>query len=204
MVSTGTMAMAYRQLCTVKPFRVHAAPVTAQSFQVRNGSSQSSPAQVDVEKLLATPTWSVESLMPTDEASLESPSISSKQLHHLLRLSALPPPATPEDEARILKSLSSHLHFVNAIRKVDTTGVKPLQSLRDETAVGNKEEEVGLEDLKDAFAQEEMKGKYYKRIRRKQEMPEDTEGSQAWDVLGSAEKRVGRYFVVEGGKAGAE
>lgn len=104
----------------------------------------------------------------------------------------------------MLKTLSSQLHFVNDIRKVDTTGVKPLQSLRDETEAGNKEEEIGLEDLKDAFAQEELKGKYYKRIRRKQDMPEDTEGSQVWDVLGSAEKKVGRYFVVEGGKAGAE
>ena len=104
----------------------------------------------------------------------------------------------------MLKSLGSHLHFVNNIRKVDTTGVKPLQSLRDETAAGNREDEVRVEDLAEAFSQEELKGKYYKRIRRNQDMPEDKEGSEAWDVLGSAEKRVGRYFVVEGGKAGAE
>lgn len=104
----------------------------------------------------------------------------------------------------MLETLTSQLHFVNDIRKVDTTGVKPLQSLRDETAAGIKEAEIGIEHLKDAFAQEENKGSYYKRIRRKQDMPKDTEGAAAWNVLGSAQKRVGRYFVVEGGKGGAE
>lgn len=104
----------------------------------------------------------------------------------------------------MVETLTSQLHFVNDIRNVDTTGVKPLQSLRDETAAGIKEAQIGIEHLEDAFAQEENKGSYYKRIRRKQDMPEDTEGAAAWDVLGSAQKRVGRYFVVEGGKTGAE
>lgn len=176
----------------------------AAHVHTRLSSSKTNAGWVDVEKLLEKPSWSVESLLPPKEGAMDAPSISSKQLHHLLRLSALPPPATPEEEASMLKTLSSQLHFVNDIRKVDTNGVEPLQSLRDETAAGIKEQEVGLEDLQHAFSQEESKGKYYKRIRRKQEMPKDTEGTAAWDVLDSAEKRVGRFFVVEGGKAGAE
>lgn len=170
----------------------------------RYNSSGSAPGRVDVEKLLETPTWSVEALLPPAEGALDSPSISSKQLHHLLRLSALPPPKSVKEEAGMLKSLSSHLHFVNNIRNVDTTDVQPLQSLRDETAAGNKDIEITTEDLKEAFAQEELKGKYYRRVRRKQDVVPDMEGSEAWDVLGSAEKKVGRYFVVEGGKAGTE
>jgi len=168
----------------------------------RHGSSRSS--HVDVEKLLERPTWSVESLLPPSQGALDSPAISVQQLHHLLRLSALPLPKSPEEEKKMLESLRSHLHFVNDIRKVDTTGVKPLQSLRDETAEGVKEQEIGLEDLKDAFAQEELKGKYYKRIRRKQDDSGAKEDAEDWDVLGSAKRRVGRYFVVEGGKAGTE
>lgn len=170
----------------------------------RWNSSASRPDVVNVEQLLEQATWSVESLLPSDQGVTDTPRITSKQLHHLLRLSALPPPKSAEDEAAMLKTLAAQLHFVNDIRKVDITGVKPLQSLRDETAVGQKEEEVGMEDLKEAFAQEEIKGAYHKKIRRRQDMPIDKEGSEVWDVLGSAQKKVGRYFVVEGGKTGAE
>ncbi|KAL1305651.1 hypothetical protein AAFC00_007245 [Neodothiora populina] len=173
---------------------------------------QCTQGPIDVHQLLERPTWSVETLLPPadDEATTgakgdtDLPNITSKQLHHLLRLSALPPPASPEEEAEMLKTLRAQLHFVDEIRKVDTTGVKPLQSLRDETAAGYREEEVGFVDLKDAFEQEEIKGSYHKKIRRRQDMPEDTEGAAVWDVLGLTRKRAGRYFVVEGGKAGTE
>lgn len=102
----------------------------------------------------------------------------------------------------MLDSLHSHLHFVTHIRSVDTTGITPLQSLRDETSTGIKHQEIGLEDLKDAFGKEDIKGKYYKRIRRRQEDAEEGESAQNWDVLSQAKKKVGRYFVVDGGKEG--
>jgi hypothetical protein len=100
----------------------------------------------------------------------------------------------------MLASLSSHLHFVNQIRKVDASHITPLQSLRDETASAVKEQEVRIDDLAEAFADEEVKGKYYRRIRRRQDGGEEGESAGTWDVLGAARRKVGRYFVVDGAK----
>jgi hypothetical protein len=100
----------------------------------------------------------------------------------------------------MLDSLHSHLHFVTHIRSVDTTSISPLQSLRDETTTGIQNQEIGLRDLEDALGKEEVKGRYYKRIRRRQEDADEGESAQNWDVLGQARKKVGRFFVVEGGK----
>lgn len=97
----------------------------------------------------------------------------------------------------MLATFSSQLHFVKQIQEVDTTGVNPLQSLRDETKEGEREAELGLEALKEALGKEEVKGKFHKRIRRR---AETSDKSEEWDVLGSATRKVGRYFVVEGGK----
>lgn len=195
MLVTRTARVTCRQWSSPTHARLHAG--------IRHTSSGPKHYEpIDVEKLLAAPTWSVESLLQ-GQKSEGLPTISPEQLRHLLRLSALPPPASPDEEAKMLDTLTSQLHFVNEIRKVDTTGVEPLRSLRDETAAGKKVEEVNVGNLKDAFAQEELKGKYYKRIRR-QHAPETQSDAESWDVLGSAEKRVGRYFVVEGGKAGSE
>ena len=106
---------------------------------MRSVSGSTKAEHVDVEELLSKPTWSVSSLLPPKDPSPESPQISSKQLHHLLRLSALPPPKDEAEEAKMLSTLSSQLHFVKDIQSVDTTGVEPLRSLRDETAEGEKE-----------------------------------------------------------------
>lgn len=102
----------------------------------------------------------------------------------------------------MLSSLQSHLHFVAEIRKVDTTNITPLQSLRDETSAGKKQQEIGLKELEEAFKNEDVKGKYYKRIRRRQEEAEEGESARTWDVTAAAKKKVGRYFVVDGGKEG--
>ena len=102
----------------------------------------------------------------------------------------------------MLATLSSQLHFVREIQNADTTGVRPLQSLRDETSARREEETIGLGQLSNALAKEELKGDYYRRIRRpRDERPTQNESEQ-WDVLGQARKKVGRYFVVEGGKEG--
>lgn len=100
----------------------------------------------------------------------------------------------------MLSSLSSHLHFVNDIRKVHVSGLTPLQSLRDETAAGIEVQEIGMKDLEEAFKKEEVKGTYYTRIRRDQDRVDEGESVKTWDVLGAARKKVGRYFVVDGGK----
>ncbi|KAI4743650.1 hypothetical protein E4T50_05966 [Aureobasidium sp. EXF-12298] len=89
----------------------------------------------------------------------------------------------------MLSSLHSHLHFVAEIRKVNTTNITPLQSLRDETSAGKKEQEIGLEELEDAFKSEDIKGKYYKRIRRRQEEAAEGESARTWDVMGAARKK---------------
>ena len=101
----------------------------------------------------------------------------------------------------MLSTLSSQLHFVKEIQRVDTTDIKPLQSLRDETAAGEKEAEIGLEELKEVFAMEEVRGQHHRRIRRRNARNVEQDG-QKWDVLSTAEKKVGRYFIVEGGKDG--
>lgn len=169
----------------------------------KRASSASRSPKVDVNEILKEPTWNVESLLPKAETHDEDlQHINSKQLHHLLRLSALPPPKDAEEESRLLSTLASQLHFVREIQNVDTTGVEPLQSLRDETASGRKEATINLEQLKEAFAKEDFKGDYYKRIRRRQHDNESQNDTEKWDVLGHAQKKVGRYFVVEGGKEG--
>jgi Asp-tRNA(Asn)/Glu-tRNA(Gln) amidotransferase C subunit len=125
--------------------------------------------------------------------------MSSKQLRHLLKLSALPPPKDDHDEAKMLKTLSSQLHFVKEIQEADTTGVQPLQSLRDETAQGEQDAELGLEALKEALVAEDVRGRFHPRIRRRRGDPQSTKKDE-WNVLGTAGKKTGRYFVVEGGK----
>ncbi|KAK3691882.1 hypothetical protein LTR37_018375 [Vermiconidia calcicola] len=154
---------------------------------------------LDIEKLLSRPTWSVSSLLPPKDSASDAPEVTSKQLHHLLRLSALPPPKDQQEEAKMLSTLSSQLHFVKEIQKVDTAGIEPLRSLRDETMQGEKEAELGMEAMKDALAQEEVRGKHHKRIRRRRDHTAAKQ-EEDWDVLGTAQRKVGRYFVVEGGK----
>jgi Asp-tRNA(Asn)/Glu-tRNA(Gln) amidotransferase C subunit len=151
---------------------------------------------IDLDELLAKPTWSVESLLPPETPAPDAPSISSQQLHHLLRLSALPPPKTPEAEQRMIDTLSAQLHFVGKIQSVNTEGVEPLRAIRDETLAAEEESTITLDTLSDALAQEEVVGKHHKRIQRKAS-PVDAKDAEDWDVLGSAKRKSGRYFVVE-------
>jgi Asp-tRNA(Asn)/Glu-tRNA(Gln) amidotransferase C subunit len=99
-------------------------------------------------------------------------------------------------EEKMLDTLSAQLHFVGEIQQVDTSGVRPLRALRDETVAAGEEHTISLETLMEALANEEFVGKHYKRIKRKTE-PVDSKEAEDWDVLGSAERKVGKYFVVE-------
>jgi Asp-tRNA(Asn)/Glu-tRNA(Gln) amidotransferase C subunit len=142
----------------------------------------------ELEQLLAEPTWSVKSLLP--------PKDTSPQLHHLLRLSALPLPETPEEERKMLDTLAAQLHFVSKIQAVDTTGVKPLRAIRDETAAAEEEQTITYASMKRALDKEKGVGRYHKRIER-DTTSVDAKDVEDWDVLGSAERKSGRYFVVE-------
>ena len=186
----------------------HAAPpkrtfTIFHALQEQKASPPETEKKIDVETLLASPTWSISSLLPhkdTSTTSTSSEEITPTQLHHLLRLSALPPPASPEEEASMLSTLRSQLHFVRAVQAVDTTGVEPLRSLRDETARGEMDAELGLEGMRDVLEGEEVRGKWHRRVRRKREGSTAGKEDGEWEVLGQAARKTGRYFVVEGGK----
>jgi Asp-tRNA(Asn)/Glu-tRNA(Gln) amidotransferase C subunit len=96
----------------------------------------------------------------------------------------------------MLDTLAAQLHFVGKIQEVDTTGVEPLRAIRDESGAAEEEQTISLATLKDAFEKEKVIGTHYKRIQR------DTSAVNAgheenWDVLGSAKRKAGKYFVVE-------
>jgi hypothetical protein len=157
-----------------------------------------------IDEMLSKPTWSVRSLLPS--SSLETPpeeEITPAKLHHLLRLSALPLPTSPEEEASMLKTLHSQLHFVRDIQKVDTESVEPLMAIRDETDEGMSEITIGVEQVKEALEMEEVVGRN-RRPRRRTGGVGDFQGVENWDVLGTAGEKVegptGRFFVVRSRK----
>ncbi|KAL8792353.1 MAG: hypothetical protein Q9195_005056 [Heterodermia aff. obscurata] len=150
--------------------------------------------------MLAEPSWSVNSLFTSHPSSATESQVSKKQLHHLLRLSALPLAATEAEEAKMLKDLESQLQFVRAIQGVDTDGVEPLVSLRDETVETAKENEITLDTLKEDFAQETVTGIRGRITRSDRTEKEDAEN---WDALACAPKTVGRYIALDN-KAAAQ
>jgi hypothetical protein len=157
-----------------------------------------------LEALFSKPSWSVRSLLLDPDTPLSN-EVTPQKLHHLLRLSALPQPKNDLEEKEMLKELHSHLHFVQNIQSVDTEGVDPLQSIRDETTQGVKEATIGFHELRYQLGQEEVKGRG-KHPRRPRIKPEIRKGVEDWDVLGSAQDKVdtpaGSYFVVRSGQAG--
>lgn len=151
--------------------------------------------------MLAQPTWSVRSLFQED--LLSPPSITQKQLHHLLRLSALPLPSSEAQEAKMIQDLRSQLKFVQVIQQVDTKGVEPLQVIRDETKEAETEDTITVDSLSGAFEKEEvvgMRGRIRRRNLEKYTVPgkkETAEGLDEWDPLAQAPRKMGRFFVVD-------
>lgn len=162
-----------------------------------------SSKQLNIAELLSKPTWSVRSCLPTEEQLEMTDEITLDELNHLMRLSALPPfPDKHGKEAadkikEMTKTLRTQLHFVRQVQEVDTTGVEPLVAIRDETEEGRREATIGLRNatIKEALKKEEFKGRTL-RPRRKRDVVVDTSGAEDWDVLSTANKTVGRYFVV--------
>ncbi|KAJ5688768.1 hypothetical protein N7462_003160 [Penicillium macrosclerotiorum] len=155
----------------------------------------------DIASILAEPSWSVRSLLPKSVATESStPSVTPKQLRHLLRLSALPQPTTAQEEQSMLQTLESQIHFVKEIQQVDTAGVEPLRSIRDESSAAVKETTIGLKRLEDALAKEQISGRRRRVQRIECEKARFPDGL-IWDsnALGSASRTKGKYFVVETG-----
>ena len=152
----------------------------------------------EIEEALNRPSWSVHSLLQSNTQATKTATISQKELHHLLRLSALPLPADEAEEISMIKTLESQLQFVNAIQDVDTTGVKPLQSIRDETDDGIAENEITLESMKGELEKEVVNARS-KRIRNGKDWAKRTEGDEEdhVDPLKLAPRKVGRFVVVE-------
>jgi Asp-tRNA(Asn)/Glu-tRNA(Gln) amidotransferase C subunit len=96
----------------------------------------------------------------------------------------------------MLDTLAAQLHFVGKIQEVDTTGVDPLCAIRDESGAAEEEQTISLATLKDALAKEKVIGTHYKRIQRDTSAV-NAEHDENWDVLGSAKRKAGKYFVVE-------
>ncbi|MCJ1343885.1 hypothetical protein MMC31_002083 [Peltigera leucophlebia] len=154
----------------------------------------------DIRKMLESPSWSTASLLGGNvdaAATTTEPAITQNQLHHLLRLSALPLPKTNAEEAKMIKDLEAQLRFVQAIQKLDTEGVEPLQCIRDETEQGERESMITVESLRKEFDKEVVLGKRGRIIRRKDLPQIEAEDMGGWDPLAQAPKKFGRYFVVE-------
>jgi Asp-tRNA(Asn)/Glu-tRNA(Gln) amidotransferase C subunit len=96
----------------------------------------------------------------------------------------------------MLDTLAAQLHFVGKIQEVDTEGVEPLRAIRDETAAAEEEHTIKLATLADALASENLIGTHYKRIQRNA-TPVNAADAEDWDILSSAERKAGKYFVVE-------
>lgn len=159
--------------------------------------STKSPSSSTAQDILSKPTWSVSSLLPS-QSHHESPEvITPAQLHHLLRLSALPLPKSPAEEQSMIATLQSQLQFARAVQRVDTKGVEPLRAIRDETEAAIRESTIGLDDLEDVLAKETLVGHYQRPRKVKERIQSDAEN---WDALATASRKAGKYFVVESGK----
>ena len=138
----------------------------------------------EIESLLETPSWSLASLLPPNrtrpdeeshgsvlpsrqsspqtyeaQAHEESREITPQKLHHLLKLSALPPPKSPSEEQEMLADLRDQVHFINSIQKVDTTDVEPLVAIRDETMDHRQEQTITQGTLEQFLDMEENRGR---------------------------------------------
>jgi hypothetical protein len=148
----------------------------------------------NLTSIFANPSWSVRSLLPSSPPSDEE--VPPATLQHLLRLSALPAPSDRPDKDRMLKTLHAQLHFVRDIQSVDTRGVEPLRSIRDETSAGVAESTVTLGTLREALSRETAVG-YRRRPRRVRDPQERVQSEEEMLVeAATVERRDRRYFVV--------
>ncbi|PNY28483.1 Uncharacterized protein TCAP_01574 [Tolypocladium capitatum] len=178
-------------LCTYCRLAIRQA---ARHPQARPCAAAALSTKASPHDMLSEPTWSVRSLRGPSTPSPEQQPITPPQLHHLLRLAALPQPASADEEAAMITTLQNQLQFVRAVQRVDTAGVEPLSAIRDETDEAVRANTVGLEDLREVLNREARVG-HYKRPRRVKEKVEAE--AEQWDALSTASRKAGKYFVVE-------
>lgn len=98
------------------------------------------------------------------------------------------------------QGLESQLRFVQAVQNIDTEGVEPLQSIRDETKQAEREGIFTIKSLREEFEKEEVVGKRGRIVRKKNLPDVDEDHIEGWDPLAQAPKKLGRFFVVETNK----
>jgi hypothetical protein len=98
----------------------------------------------------------------------------------------------------MLLTLESQIHFVKEIQRINTMGVIPLRSIRDETKEAQKENTIQVRDLEASLEQEHYVGRS-RRIQRTKAKRAHRPDGEIWDgdALKSASKSMGRYFVVQ-------
>ncbi|KKA28757.1 hypothetical protein TD95_004793 [Thielaviopsis punctulata] len=152
--------------------------------------------------LLATPSWSVSTLL--SRASATPPTVTPAQLHHLLRLSALPLPATRAEEAAMLDVLHAQLGFVRDVQAAESAKrVEPLRAIRDETPSARREAEIGVSQVQHLLAQESERGYLKRRVRQRDTSPPLSD-AENWDKLAMASKKTDKYFVVQSSSESVE
>lgn len=168
------------------------------SQTIRLFDSQHPSQAPSFQKIFAAPTWSARALLPntTSPSPQDTTTITSQTLNHLLRLSSLPPTSTPLEESALLDTLHTQLHFVRAIQAVDTTGVAPLTSIRDESSTAA----VTLDNLKEALAGETAVG-FRGRPRRVREDGRERGAEESMVEEKMRSRRERGYYVVESGQA---
>ncbi|KAF2834597.1 hypothetical protein M501DRAFT_1009055 [Patellaria atrata CBS 101060] len=167
----------------------------------KTSSTHNFSSSLDIDALLSKPSWSVRLLLPTaDSQNNDVPAITSDHLHHLLRLSALPFPQSADEEAKMANTLESQLHFVKEIRQVNTKDIQPLRSIRDETVKAEKEIEIVLSSLQNTITEEDKVSALPGRERKKRVVTNATQEAEYWNVIGSADRKSGKYFIVDSAK----
>lgn len=100
----------------------------------------------------------------------------------------------------MLETLRAQLHFVRDIQAVDTRGVEPLRSIRDETSAGVAESTVTLDTLRGALSRETAAG-FRRRLRRVKDALDRGQSEEERLVeAATVERRDKRYFVVASSK----
>jgi len=175
--------------------------VRSRYFYSANGTRQLKPptipdisdeSGVDLDEFIGSPGWKLNDLLPPHRTGFsrteadDDTSITSKTLQHLLNLSGLPPPKSPEEEIKLLSALHDQLHFVKHVQSVPTDNVEPLIRVGDERGVadGNTDGVLTFQECVEESESETIPGLEW------------TE----WDVCGlkggSQEGRDQGYFVV--------
>ena len=157
----------------------------------------------EINEALSKPTWSVrETLFRKSSKSTDSQieKITRSQLHHLLRLSALPLPSSQIEEDKLIKDLQRQLEFVRSIQAVDTEGVEPLIAIRDETRPGRQKQEIGLDDpeIERALGLEKRVGKRGRIVSVRENAGKGM--GLEWDPLAQAGRKTGQYIAVDTAK----